>query len=111
MRGWGLGDWQLRDCLLHFVPPTSIVMLRDCRSRSARTSSSVGALPKAFQTNTTCSFGFFIAHPLNQASLFRVFALKKPLICMRGFVATIGASLEEFAGDIRSILDAKLKNL
>jgi uncharacterized protein with ParB-like and HNH nuclease domain len=26
-------------------------------------------------------------------------------------VATIGASLEEFAGDIRSILDAKLKNL
>jgi hypothetical protein len=28
-----------------------------------------------------------------------------------GFVATIGASLEEFAGDIRSILDAKLKNL
>jgi len=29
---------------------------------------------------------------------------------MRGFVATIGASLEEFAEDVRAILDAKLKN-
>ena len=38
-----------------------------------------GTLPKAFQTNTSCSFGFFNAHPLNQASLFRVFALKKPI--------------------------------
>jgi len=27
-----------------------------------------------------------------------------------GFVATLGASLEEFAGDVRAILDAKLKN-
>jgi len=72
--------------------------------------SSAEALPKAFQTNTVCSFGFFNAHPLNQASLFRVFALKKPLICMRGFVANIGASLEEFAVDVRAILDAKLKN-
>jgi hypothetical protein len=77
---------------------------------SFKTSSQKGTLPKAFQTNTACSFGFFNAHPLNQASLFRVFALKKPLICMRGFVANIGASLEEFAGDIRAILDAKLKN-
>ena len=69
------------------------------------------ALPKAFQTNTARLFGFFNAHPLNQASLFRGFALKKPLICMRGFVASIGASLEEFAGDVMAILDAKLKNL
>jgi hypothetical protein len=69
------------------------------------------ALPKAFQNQTLFAFGFFNAHPLNQASLFRVFALKKPLICMRGFVASIGASLDEFAGDVRAILDAKLKNL
>jgi hypothetical protein len=48
------------------------------------------ALPKAFQTNASRLFGFFNAHPLNQASLFRVFALKKPLICMRGFVAGTG---------------------
>jgi len=27
-----------------------------------------------------------------------------------GFVATLGASLEEFAGDVRAILDTKLKN-
>jgi hypothetical protein len=73
--------------------------------------SSVGSLPKAFQTNTTCSFGFFIAHPLNQASLFRVFAIKKPPIYMGGFVASIGASLDDFAADVRSILEAKLKNL
>ena len=67
--------------------------------------------PKAFQTNALRLFGFFNAHPLNQASLFRGFALKKPLICMRGFVATLGASLDEFAGDVRAILDAKLKNV
>jgi hypothetical protein len=69
------------------------------------------ALPKAFQTNATRLFGFFNAHPLNQASLFRVFALKKPLICMRGFVASTGATLEEFTEDVRAILDAKIKNL
>jgi hypothetical protein len=71
----------------------------------------LGSVPKAFQTNTACLFGFFNAHPLNQASLFRGFALKKPLIFMRGFVASIGASLNEFAVDVRAILDAKLKSL
>jgi hypothetical protein len=35
----------------------------------------------------------------------------KPLICMRGFVASTGATLEEFTGDVRAILDAKIKNL
>jgi hypothetical protein len=30
---------------------------------------------------------------------------------MRGFVACLGTSLNEFAGDVRAILDAKLKNL
>jgi hypothetical protein len=33
---------------------------------------------------------FFNAHPLNQASLFRGFALKKPLTFVRGFVARPG---------------------
>jgi len=70
----------------------------------------VGTLPKAFQTNTTCSFGFFIDPQLTKASFRRCVAIKKPPICMGGFVANIGASLEEFAGDIRAILDAKLKN-
>jgi hypothetical protein len=37
------------------------------------------SLPKAFQTNASRLFGFFNAHPLNQASLFRGFALKKPV--------------------------------
>jgi len=30
---------------------------------------------------------------------------------MRGFVTTIGASLEEFAEDIRAILEARIKNM
>jgi hypothetical protein len=37
------------------------------------------ALPKAFQQIASLFVGFFNAHPLNQASLFRGFALKKPL--------------------------------
>jgi len=39
----------------------------------------MGSLPKAFQNQTSFAFGFFNAHPLNQASLFRGFALKKPV--------------------------------
>ena len=46
--------------------------------------------PKAFQLNASRSVGFFNAHPLNQASLFRGFALKKPLTFVRGFVARPG---------------------
>lgn len=76
-----------------------------------KTTSSAVALPKAFQNQTSFAFGFFYAHPLNQASLFRGFAQKKPLICMSRFVASIGASLEEFAADVRAILDAKIKKL
>ena len=36
---------------------------------------------------------------------------KKAYHFVIGFVASIGASLEEFAEDVRSILDAKIKNL
>jgi hypothetical protein len=68
----------------------------------------MGSVPKAFQNQTSFAFGFFNAHPLNQASLFRGLALKKPLICMRGFVASIGASLDEFAVDIKAILGIKI---
>jgi len=35
----------------------------------------------------------------------------KPLICMRGFVVNLGASLDEFAADVREILTPNLKNL
>ena len=48
------------------------------------------ALPKAFQLNSSRSVGFFNAHPLNQASLFRGFALKKPVTFVTGFVARPG---------------------
>jgi hypothetical protein len=49
---------------------------RDCRLRRLPNPLD---LPKAFQKQTSFAFGFFNAHPLNQASLFRSFALKKPL--------------------------------
>ena len=47
-------------------------------------------LPKAFQLNASRSVGFFNAPPLNQASLFRGFALKKPVTFVTGFVARPG---------------------
>jgi hypothetical protein len=37
--------------------------------------------------------------------------MRKAYHFVTGFVATLGASLDEFAGDVRAILDAKLKNL
>jgi hypothetical protein len=69
------------------------------------------ALPKAFQNQTSFAFGFFGSRQLPKASFCRCLKPKKPLICMRGFVATIGVTLEDFAEDVRSILDAKIKNL
>lgn len=53
-------------------------------------SSQMGSLPKAFQTNAKRLFGFFNAPQLSKASFRRCVALKKPLICMRGFVAGTG---------------------
>ena len=41
-------------------------------------------------TNLRLAFVFFNAHPLNQASLFRGFALKKPVTNVTGFVARPG---------------------
>jgi hypothetical protein len=48
---------------------------------------------------------------MKQACSRHSIATKKPLICMSGFVASLGASLEEFAADVSAILDAKIKNL
>ena len=45
------------------------------------------ALPKAFQQIASLFVAFFNAHPLNQASLFRGFALKKPVTFVTGFVS------------------------
>jgi len=61
-------------CPNRIQPPPSI---RDCQCFAL--SSQECSLPKAFQKQTSFAFGFFNAHPLNQASLFRGFALKKPL--------------------------------
>ena len=63
------------------------------------------ALPKAFQTNATRLFGFFSPRLFTKASFRHILETKKPLICMRGFVACLGASLEEFAADVKAILD------
>ena len=90
----------------------------NCRFRYDQTSSQKCSLPKtcpeysgAFQTNAKRLFGFFNAPQLLKASFRRFVALKKPLICMRGFVANIGASLDEFAEDVRAILTPNLKKL
>jgi hypothetical protein len=65
--------------------------------------------PKPFkQSRLSGLFGFFAPRLFTKASFRHSLETKKPLICMRGFVATIGASLDEFAGDIRSILELKL---
>lgn len=41
------------------------------------------------QSRCSGLFGFFNAHPLNQASLFRGFALKKPVTFVTGFVELV----------------------
>ncbi len=70
-----------------FRRPT-VATPRDCQCFAL--SSSVGTLPKAFQTNTTCLFGFFNAPQLAKASFRRCVAIKKPPICMGGFVERTG---------------------
>ena len=55
-----------------------------------KTTSSLGTLPKAFQTNTTCSFGFFVPRLFTKASFRHSLETKKPPICMGGFVERTG---------------------
>ena len=69
------------------------------------------ALPKAFQNQTSFAFGFFVSGLFTKVRFRHSLKPKKPLICMRGFVASIGASLEEFAEDVRAILEARIKSL
>ena len=45
---------------------------------------------------------------LSATHRFADLAIKKPPICMGGLVASIGASLEEFAADVRAVLEVKL---
>jgi hypothetical protein len=78
----------------------------------------MGSLPKtcpeysgAFQTIAKRLFGFFVPPQLPKASFRRCLETKKPPEYSGGFVATLGVSLDEFAGDIAAILDTKLKNL
>jgi len=66
------------------------------------------ALPKAFQNQTSFAFGFFVSRQLPKASFLRCLKQKKPPTCVRGFVDSIGASLEEFAADVRAVLEARL---
>ena len=68
-------------------------------------------LPKAFQNQTSFAFGFFAPRLFTKASFRHCLKTKKPLICMRGFVVSIGSSLEEFAEDVRAIFTPNLKKL
>ncbi len=64
-------------------------LFRDCQC-FALSSLCVLPYPKPFkQSRYSESFVFFNTHPLNQASLFRGFALKKPVTFVTGFVASI----------------------
>ena len=69
-----------------------------------------GSLPKAFQTNAKRLFGFFDPPLFTKASFRHSLETKKPIICMRGFVATLGASLDEFAGDVMAILELTINS-
>ena len=72
----------------------------DCRFLFAQTSSQWYSLPKVIRIA-----GSFLS-PSSQFG-----SLPKAYHFVIGFVATIGASLEEFAADVRAVLEAKLKNL
>jgi len=64
--------------------------------------------PKPFkQTRCVCLAFLTLIRSIELSSLC---SIKKAPHFVRGFVATLGASLDEFAGDVRAILDAKLKN-
>jgi hypothetical protein len=51
------------------------------------------SLPKAFQRTASRFVAFFLAYPLNQASLFRVCATKKPVTFVTSFVNWLGKIL------------------
>ena len=53
-------------------------------------SSQENSFIKAFQNQTKFDFDFFNTYPLNQASLFRDFVLKKPITFVIGFAERKG---------------------
>jgi len=62
------------------------------------------------RNQTSFAFGFINPPQFTKASFRHILETKKPPDYSGGFVANIGASLEEFAEDVRVILDSKLKN-
>jgi hypothetical protein len=62
------------------------------------------------KSNFVC-FWLFCSSSVYESALSTHPRNKKASHFVRGFVATIGTSSEEFAVDVRAILDAQLKNL
>jgi hypothetical protein len=52
------------------------------------------SLPKAFQRTASRFVAFFLAYSLNQASLFRICAIKKPVTFVTSFVNWLGPTSE-----------------
>ena len=85
-----IGLTQCLDCQCFALSSLELILtqIRDCQCFAL--SSSAVALPKAFQTNALRLFGFFAPRLFTKASFRHILETKKPLICMRGFVAGTG---------------------
>jgi hypothetical protein len=115
-----------RDCRLRFTSPSSSAE----SNGTAVFHFAQNVFPKASGLSASLRFADFLGGHLTQSLSNKHFVFvwlfcsssvyesklstqprnKKAYHFVIGFVANIGASLEEFAGDIRAILDAKLKN-
>jgi len=74
-------------------------------------SSPKGLLTQSLSKANEVCFWLFCSSSVYESELSTQPRNKKASHFVRGFVATIGTSLDEFADDVRAILDAKLKNL
>jgi hypothetical protein len=70
-----------------------------------------GLLTKSLSKVNFVCFWLFCSSSVYESKLSTQPRNKKASHFVRGFVATLGSSLDEFAEDFRAILDAKIKNL
>ena len=70
-----------------------------------------GLLTQSLSKANFVCFWLFCSSSVYESELSTHPRNKKAYHFVTGFVATLGASLEEFAGDLKAILDTKLKNL
>jgi len=100
----------LINCKVYFSSINTLKEDWDCRLISFAVIPK-GLLTQSLSNKRVAFVWLFCSSSTPESKLSSLPPNKKASHFVRGFVATLGAGLDEFAGDVMAILDAKIKNL